>query len=134
MSTDAPIRSPLTTLAGVGRPDRALAERSTSETESDATQRFARRDWEIFALLALLTFALFARAGRFDFIGYDDSLYITSNPHLAAGLTWPSIRWALTDTYECNWIPLTLLVQLAAASLFGVNATAFHLLNVLLHA
>ena len=66
-----------------------------------------RAGWLALAL-AVLAFALYARAGSFGFVEYDDPAYVRDNPHLAHGLTGESVTWALTSTdYQYNWHPLT---------------------------
>ncbi len=40
------------------------------------------RDWAIGAVLVLVTFGLFARALRFDFIHSDDPEYVFRNDHV----------------------------------------------------
>ncbi len=30
------------------------------------------------------------------FVRYDDDEYITNNPHVKAGLTWSTVKWAFT--------------------------------------
>jgi protein O-mannosyl-transferase len=91
-------------------------------------------DWFVLAAICLSTFALFARTGRFDFIGYDDATYITNDPHIRGGLSWQNLGWMMVDSAGGNWCPLTLFVQLALSTIFGVKPAAFHLTNVLLHA
>ncbi len=39
-------------------------------------------------LLALLTIALYWPAMRYDFVNYDDTVYVTENPHVQGGLNW----------------------------------------------
>jgi len=73
---------------------------------------------------------------RFDFVSFDDSMYITENARVSAGLTYENIIWAFTTGEDvANWHPLTWLSYLFDAQFFGSkNAAAFHLINVLFHA
>ena len=43
------------------------------------------------------------------FLNYDDDGYITTNPHVRAGLTWATVKWAFTTYDKANWHPLTWL-------------------------
>ncbi|MEW6303903.1 MAG: tetratricopeptide repeat protein [Verrucomicrobiota bacterium] len=86
-----------------------------------------------FAALALLTLAVFAPVRNFDFVNYDDNLYISENPVVREGLTADTIRWAFTTTSVSNWHPVTWLSYLLDVELFGLNPRWFHLENVLLH-
>ncbi|MFI5143798.1 MAG: hypothetical protein ACHQQS_12615 [Thermoanaerobaculales bacterium] len=69
-----------------------------------------------------------------DFIVLDDHAYVTENPHVTAGLTWPGLRWAFTSVDTGNWHPLTWLSHMADVELFGLDARGHHLTNLLLHA
>lgn len=93
-----------------------------------------RRGWVLLGILVICTAALYARTMTFSFIGYDDPRYIVDDWHIQQGLNRDTVRWAFSDTLSGNWYPLTLLVHLTVATLFGVKPWAFHGLNCLLHA
>lgn len=78
------------------------------------------------------TLLVFAQVGGFEFITYDDNVYVTENPHVQAGLSAEGIRWSL-GFHECNWHPLTWWSLMADAALFRLRPGAFHLVNLLLH-
>ncbi|MFN2541652.1 MAG: hypothetical protein ABR514_05720, partial [Chthoniobacterales bacterium] len=84
--------------------------------------------------LAGLTLALYWRTAHYPFITYDDRLYVSENPHVLGGLTSSNVAWAFTTWHTGNWHPLTWLSLMLDAQLFGKNAGAFHLTNILLHA
>jgi tetratricopeptide (TPR) repeat protein len=84
--------------------------------------------------LVLAIFIIYAQTGRFDFVSYDDDLYVYKNPHVIAGLTLDSIRWALTAVVSSNWMPITLLSHMLDVQLFGLQAGMHHLINVVFHA
>jgi Tfp pilus assembly protein PilF len=69
----------------------------------------------------------------FDFAGYDDTVYVTANPHLRHGLSREGLRFALAP-YETNWIPLTWLSLLADYELSGMDPRGYHRTNLVLHA
>ncbi len=91
------------------------------------------RDRQIAWGLFLLTLFLYWQTSVFDFINLDDPDFITENPHVRAGLTGASILWALTTNY-INWQPLVFLSHMAVVTVFGLDPTAHHLVNALLHA
>jgi protein O-mannosyl-transferase len=68
------------------------------------------------------------------FIRFDDDQYILDNPHVRAGLTLPTVKWAFTTYQEANWHPLTWLSHALDCQLFGVKPIGHHYVNVLLHA
>ena len=89
----------------------------------------------IFCLLLLFgTFAAYFPALHNGFVNYDDNRYILENPHIQSGLTWKTVRWAITTYYESNWHPLTWISHAADISLFHFNAGEHHAVNILLHA
>ncbi len=92
----------------------------------------SRTTWIIVGLVAI-TLVVFANVRTFDFVSYDDPWYITNNPNVAAGLSWPGVRWALTTGYLFYWHPATWLSHMADVQLFGVSAGGHHVTNLLLH-
>ena len=85
-------------------------------------------------LLALITLLIYLPAGRFSFVNFDDTDYITENPVVKHGLSWSGMEWAFTRFHAGNWHPLTWISHMADCSLFGLNAGAHHFVNVLFHA
>jgi protein O-mannosyl-transferase len=59
--------------------------------------------------LVLATVALYYPVCHYQFVSYDDGLYITDNWHVKYGLSWTTVRWAFTAQYADNWHPLTWL-------------------------
>ena len=70
---------------------------------------------------------------RFDLVNWDDSTYITENPTVLGGLSWSSAWWALTTGHSPYWHPMTWLSHLLDVSLFGTDAGAYHVTNLVLH-
>src|SRR5690242_13340066 len=87
----------------------------------------------IVSALVVVTVALFGRVVAFDFINFDDPLYVTANRHVQAGLTCETAWWALTTTEVANWHPLTWLSLELDTSLFGRSPAGFHATNLALH-
>ena len=88
----------------------------------------------VAAILFLMTVAAYWRVLSNDFIVYyDDAGYVTDNPHVQAGLTGESVRWAFTSMRCGNWHPLTWISHMADVSLFGMKPMGHHLTNLLLH-
>jgi Tfp pilus assembly protein PilF len=85
-------------------------------------------------LLALVTIFVYYRTFSYGFVAYDDDRYVYENPMVKAGLTPSGVAWAVSTFYYANWHPLTWISYMLDAQLFGMNAGAFHLVNVLLHA
>ena len=85
------------------------------------------------ALLAIATAALYARVDRYDFVNYDDTLYVTQNTHVQQGPTWETVRWAFTTYRVGTWHPLTWLSHALDCQLFDLDAAGPHDVNLLLH-
>jgi protein O-mannosyl-transferase len=68
------------------------------------------------------------------FINFDDDGYILDNPHVNAGLTWSTVKWAFTTFDKANWAPLSWLSHALDCELFGLNPAGHHYMSVLLHA
>jgi len=85
-------------------------------------------------LLLLLTLAFYNPIVNNGFTNYDDNGYITDNPHVRAGLTWETVKWAFTSFEQFNWHPITWLSHAFDCQLFKLNPAGHHYVNVLLHA
>ena len=85
-------------------------------------------------LLIAATLAVYNPVNRNAFVNFDDDHYITGNPHVLAGLHWPTVKWAFTNYYEANWHPLTWISHAFDVQLFGLNPVGHHYTNVVLHA
>jgi hypothetical protein len=88
--------------------------------------------WTALALV-LTTAVVYLPVRRYGFVNWDDLRLVASNPHLAHGLTFQSVRWALTTTYDGYWTPFTWLSRLFDVSVFGLAPGGHHVTNVLIH-
>ncbi|MFA5321255.1 MAG: tetratricopeptide repeat protein [Smithella sp.] len=87
----------------------------------------------IYVVLTIITLAVFWQVNQYDFINFDDDVYVTDSSHLRSGITPDELRWALTTTYAEFWHPLTWLSLMFDYQLFGLNAAGYHLTNLILH-
>jgi tetratricopeptide (TPR) repeat protein len=81
--------------------------------------------------LVAVTFVLFAPAIRFQFLNYDDDLYVYENPHVLGGLTLSGLAYAFTTIYSGNWMPLTRLSFQLDATLSGRWPAGFHFIAII---
>jgi len=93
-----------------------------------------KRTFVLSLLLVAFTLVLYNRVNHFSFINYDDCRYVYENVHVRAGLTWATLRWAITSLDEANWHPLTWMSHALDCQLFQLNPAGHHLTSVLLHA
>lgn len=84
--------------------------------------------------LALLTLVTYNSIAHNDFVKFDDPSYITANPHVKAGLTWETVKWAFKSTENANWHPLTWLSHALDYQIFHLRPAGHHYISVLLHA
>jgi tetratricopeptide (TPR) repeat protein len=87
----------------------------------------------IALLLCTVTLAIYSPVRNHEFIEYDDPIYITENPNLAASLNSETFKRAFTEPYETNWIPLTWLSFHLDRALFGLEPGGTQLVNAVLH-
>jgi tetratricopeptide (TPR) repeat protein len=96
--------------------------------------------------LFAITAALFWPARHFEFVGYDDPLYVTANETVQRGLTLEGVRYAFTTGHAANWHPVTWLSHMLDCQLSAHEITkdgksirefdprVHHTHNILLHA
>jgi hypothetical protein len=92
-----------------------------------------KRNPIVCLLLTVVTLALYNPVNRHPFVNYDDDRYVTENPHVRQGLTFDTVRWALTSTEQANWHPVTWMSHALDVSVFRLNPAGHHLTSVLLH-
>ena len=83
--------------------------------------------------LAIVTLAVYWPVHNHQFVNYDDNVYVTENQTIHSGPTLQNIKWAFTTGYASNWHPLTWLSLMLDCRLFGINAPAHHIVNLLFH-
>ena len=80
------------------------------------------------------TLACYWPVGHFNFLNYDDDRYVSGNAMVSQGLSWGGVRWAFGSLECCNWHPLTWLSHGLDCQLYGLEAGAHHVTNLLFHA
>jgi tetratricopeptide (TPR) repeat protein len=85
------------------------------------------------AILFALTFALFAPAIRYDYLQYDDGVYVYENAYVLKGLSVESCAYAFRTIDGGSWMPLTWLSLMLDQTVFGDHSWGHHLTNILLH-
>jgi len=83
--------------------------------------------------LALAVLATYGQLWDCDFVGFDDTTYVTSNDMVKQGLSWPGMVWAFTTLQAGFWHPLTWLSLMADSQFYGINPAGYHFTNLLLH-
>jgi hypothetical protein len=94
----------------------------------------ARLPYAIALLLVVVTCAVYWQVTGFQFVHYDEDMYVLDNPNVQRDLSWASARWAFRATVYSTWQPMVWLSYMADYHLNGLDPGAFHLTNLILHA
>jgi Flp pilus assembly protein TadD len=87
----------------------------------------------IYLFLAGISLAVFAPTIRYEFVNFDDDLYVYNTPAIKSGLTIKGIALAFTSSHARNWHPLTTVSHMLDCQLYGLNAGGHHATNLILH-
>src|SRR5438552_2114362 len=87
----------------------------------------------VYLFLVATSLAVFGQTIRYDFVNFDDDLYVYNAPAIQAGLTVKGLALAFTSPHARNWHPLTTISHMLDCQLYGLNAGGHHAANVLLH-
>jgi len=93
----------------------------------------SRENTAICLLLTALVFIVYGQTTHFDFVNYDDHLYVYDNPEIIKGLSAYGVGWAFTHIHGANWHPLTTITHMFDCQVYGLWPGGHHLDNVLLH-
>lgn len=84
-------------------------------------------------VLLLAAAAVFGQVAGFEFLSWDDNVYVSENGAVQGGLTWEGLRWAFTTKYFGLWHPQTWLSHMADTQVWGNWAGGHHLTSVFVH-
>ncbi|MGD9338517.1 MAG: tetratricopeptide repeat protein [Syntrophobacterales bacterium] len=84
-------------------------------------------------LLVAATLTVYWQVRNYEFIRWDDPVYVTENPHVQAGLSRESVVWAFSSAYAGFRIPLTWLSLMLDFEFYGLHAGGYHVTNLLFH-
>ncbi|MBN1471370.1 MAG: hypothetical protein JW925_06295, partial [Syntrophaceae bacterium] len=86
----------------------------------------------VYVVLALITFAVYWQVNQYDFVSFDDNLYVTENIHIKTGFTLDRLRWAFSTKHVDLWNPLVWISFMLDYQLYGLNAGGYHVTNLIL--
>jgi tetratricopeptide (TPR) repeat protein len=87
----------------------------------------------IYLFLIAISLAVFGQTLRYDFVNFDDDVYVYNAPAVRAGLTVKGLVLAFTSPHARNWHPLTTISHMLDCQLYGLKAGGHHATNILLH-
>jgi hypothetical protein len=107
----------------------------THTQQTNIEHRRSREPGWLCVTLAVLTFLVFSPLLGDEFLAYGDPFYVTNNPHVQGGLTWPGLIWAFKPAGGVGWLPLTWISHMLDVQFYSpwVGAAGAHLTNILLH-
>jgi Flp pilus assembly protein TadD len=93
------------------------------------------RRFIICLLLVLSILAVYGKVRHYNFINFDDNLYVYQNPNILSGMTKESLVWSVSfqEKDKNYWHPLTWLSHLLDVELYGLDPGGHHLTNVAYH-
>src|SRR6058998_2229041 len=87
----------------------------------------------IYLCLAGISLAVLSQTIRYDFVNFDDDIYVYNAPAIQAGLTVKGLALAFTSPHARNWHPLTTISHMLDCQLYGLKAGGHHATNIVLH-
>ncbi|MFN8006383.1 MAG: tetratricopeptide repeat protein [Terriglobia bacterium] len=89
--------------------------------------------WLLILTLAALTIGVYWPVGTFEFVGFDDNIYVSGNPQVQRGIDIQGLKWAFTTFDVSNWHPLTWVSHMLDCQWFALNSGPHHLTNLWIH-
>src|SRR6266566_5318309 len=87
----------------------------------------------VYLFLATISLAVFGQTIRYDFVNFDDDLYVYNASAIQGGLTVKRIALAFTSPHARNWHPLATISHMLDCQLYGLKAGGHHATNIVLH-
>jgi protein O-mannosyl-transferase len=87
----------------------------------------------ICLFLVAISLVVFGQTIGYDFVNFDDDLYVYNTPAIQSGLTLKGITAAFTNPHARNWHPLTTISHMLDCQLYGLKAGGHHATNVIFH-
>ena len=87
----------------------------------------------LYFILILIVSLAYRDVGTFDFLNYDDNVYVTKNPHVCEGEILANIGWAFASLDTGNWHPITWISHIIDCNIYGYDPMGHHLTNLFIH-
>ncbi len=87
----------------------------------------------VYIALIAVTLIVYGQVIQYDFVNLDDNFYVTQNTNIQSGLKLENVRWAFTTRYFGLWNPLVWISFMFDYQLYGLNASGYHVTNLILH-
>ena len=89
----------------------------------------------ICLFIVIATLIVYGQVRNQEFPNFDDTLYITENPHVQNGLSLKGVIWSFTAGTDVSnyWHPVTWLSHMLDYQLYGSNPMGHNWTNLLIH-
>ncbi|MDA0991896.1 MAG: tetratricopeptide repeat protein [Verrucomicrobia bacterium] len=89
--------------------------------------------WVALSLVVTIL-AIYGPVANFEFVNYDDDVYVYRNEMVLRGISIEGLKWAFTVGHAANFHPLTWIVHMVDSSLYGLHAGGHHVSSLGFHA
>jgi tetratricopeptide (TPR) repeat protein len=93
-----------------------------------------KKDLAAALLLVAAVAVVYHKVYGFEYLSYDDDIYLLKNEHVQGGVTLDSLIWAFTSSYHAMWQPLIWISHMLEIWKFGMKPGPPHVINAMLHA
>ena len=104
------------------------------ETKPVETERGRSFDIGLALVLWLVSMSLYWPTSGYDFVYFDDPLFVINNPSVNQGFTAEGIKRVFTHADYDYWRPLCWLTHMADVEIFGMKAGGHHATSFVIHA
>ncbi len=87
----------------------------------------------VVSLHVLLATAIYYQVAGFDYVYFDDDMYVIYNHMVRQGLTTEGIAWAFTSLHFSNWHPLAWISHMVDVSIADIDPGWAHVHNAIIH-
>jgi tetratricopeptide (TPR) repeat protein len=87
----------------------------------------------IIMMLTLFILSAYWPVQKYEFVNYDDTIYVTANYSIQKNITFASISNTFSHFHTGHWHPLTMMSHMLDWQLFGDRAGGHHWMNVIIH-
>lgn len=87
----------------------------------------------IYLLLVGITWSVFGQTLAYDFVNFDDHIYVYDTPEITRGMSANGVVAAFTRPHAHNWHPLTTISHMLDCQFYRLRAGGHHFTNVVLH-
>ena len=87
----------------------------------------------VCVVLAIVCIAVYGQMLSHSFLTYDDTMCVTENLAVQAGLSWANLAWAFTNNIGTYMLPITWMSHMIDCDLYGLRPWGHHLTNLIFH-